>query len=471
MMTAPKPFMTSTSSTPPTPDGLASEISTQDDPNSGDTKAKHSYVKHPWRLFLYSAIGMLVFFFPVTYKDKSSIPLDHMVTIVIDVLGEAVNWVMLAIMAYGVVRLATTKAWKKGLMSAVFAALNVLGLIVGLGYLLDLLPSFLVADDLIPFLWSKIVIPVGLIVPIGSLFLSLLVTFGLMEFVGVLMQPIMRPVWKTPGRSAIDAVASFVGSYSLGLLITDRVYKQGSYTAKEAAIIATGFSTVSAAFMVIVAKTVGIMHLWGTYFFVSLVVTFIVTAITVRIPPLRTMPDEYYKGVTPNPEAPVEGKRLPEAWHRARMTLDEAPSVGRAMGGNFLDGLRMSASITPSIMSVGLLGLLVAKFTPVFDWLGYLFYPFAWIVRLPEPLLAGKASATGIAEMLLPATQVADSEHLVLWFVIAIVAVSMVIFFSAVVPCIMATDIPVKISHLVVIWFQRVALTILIATPIAHLIL
>ena len=42
------------------------------------------------------------------------------------------------------------------------------------------------------------------------------------------------------GRSAIDAVASFVGSYSLALLITNRVYKEGKYTTK-AAIIATGF--------------------------------------------------------------------------------------------------------------------------------------------------------------------------------------------------------------------------------------
>ena len=63
----------------------------------------------------------------------------------------------------------------------------------------------------------------------------------------------MRPLWKTPGRSAIDAVA-FVGSYSLALLITNRVYKEGKYTTKEAAIIATGFSTVSATFMIIIAK-------------------------------------------------------------------------------------------------------------------------------------------------------------------------------------------------------------------------
>ncbi len=85
----------------------------------------------------------------------------------------------------------------------------------------------------------------------------------------------MRPLWKTPGRSAIDAVASFVGSYSLALLITNRVYKEGKYTTKEAAIIAAGFSTVSATFMIIIAKTLDIMHLWNIYFWTTLVVTFI----------------------------------------------------------------------------------------------------------------------------------------------------------------------------------------------------
>ena len=113
---------------------------------------------------------------------------------------------------------------------------------------------------------------------------------------------------------------------------------------------------------------------------------------------------------------------------------------------------------------------MLARYTPIFDWLGYLFVPFAWVVGLPEPLLAGKASATGIAEMFLPATLVAGQDSLVLRLVIAIVCVSAIIFFSALVPSILATKIPVSIRALVVIWLERVALTILIATPLVRLL-
>ena len=439
--------------------------------NNKKITADSPQVAGKWRMFVYSAVGAFVFFFPITYHGKQSIPLDHMVTIIREWLPAIVPWLILALAVFGAVRSIVNKNWHQGLLQAIFTILNLVGMAVAFLMVINKLPWVLGDSDLVPFLWNSIAVPVGLIVPIGGAFLALLISYGLLEFVGVFMQPIMKPVWKTPGRSAIDAVASFVGSYSLGILITDRVYQQGGYTAREAAVIATGFSTVSAAFMVIVAKTLGLMDIWGLYFTITLIVTFIVTAITVRIPPLRSIPDDYFENATPDPEKSVTTSRFTAAWNEALKALERAPSVGKAIATSFMDGLKMAGAIVPSILSVGLLGLLLARFTPIFDWIGYLFYPFAWLVRLPEPLVAGKAAAMGIAEMFLPATAVADSDSMVLKFVIGVVAVSAIIFFSALVPCILATKIPIKLSHMVIIWFERVCFTIVITTPIAYLIL
>jgi nucleoside recognition membrane protein YjiH len=90
-------------------------------------------------------------------------------------------------------------------------------------------------------------------------------------------------------------------------------------------------------------------------------------------------------------------------------------------------------------------------------------------VQLPEPLLAAKASAVGIAEMFLPALLVAEAA-LVTKFVIGVVSVSAIIFFSALVPCILSTDIPISIPQLLAIWVERTILTILLASPIAFLL-
>lgn len=433
-------------------------------------KVKTSSNPGMWKFFVFSAIGAFMFFVPVTIGEKSSIMLDHIVTFIQTHAGGALPYYALIVILAGAVYPFVSGTWKKSTVNMVFSIFKVIGLVVGIMLVFNVGPAWLFEPSMGPFLLNKLVIPVGLLVPIGAIFLALLVSYGLLEFVGVLLQPIMRPVWKTPGRSAVDAVASFVGSYSLGLLITNRVYKEGKYTAKEAAIIATGFSTVSATFMVVVAKTLDLMSMWNLYFWVTLIVTFIVTAITVHIWPLRSFKNEYYEGSTPQPEVKPEGKRFATAWNEARETVSKAPTFAQNIVTNVRDGLMMAMAILPSILSIGLLGLVLAEFTPVFDWIGYIFYPFTWALQLPEPMLVAKASALGIAEMFLPALLVVESA-LVVKFVIAVVSVSSIIFFSAVVPCIVSTEIPITIPQLIVIWLQRVILTLLIVTPIAYLLL
>ena len=70
------------------------------------------------------------------------------------------------------------------------------------------------------------------------------------------------------------------------------MYAQRHYTLREAAIIATGFSTVSAPFMVIVAKTLNLMPAWNLYFWGCMAITFAVTAVSARIYPISRLPSE-----------------------------------------------------------------------------------------------------------------------------------------------------------------------------------
>lgn len=423
------------------------------------------------KLILCSVLGIFMFFIPITFAGKNTIPLDHLVNLFKDYAGPAVPWLMLLLVILGTIRPFVTGRWRTSTTQTVFAILNIAGLLAALLLTINAAPGWLADPDIGPFLWKTLVTSVGLIVPIGAIFLGFLIGFGLMEFVGVFVRPIMYPLWKTPGRSAVDAVASFVGSYSLGLLLTNRVYKQGGYTAREAAIIATGFSTVSVTFMVIVANTLQIMDLWLRYFFVAFFVTFVVTAISVRIPPLSRIPNEYFPGVTPNIEQAIKRNKFAVAWAQARGTLRENPGILPTMWLNFKDGVLIASAILPSIMSVGLLGLLAAKHTPIFDIMGWIFVPFTTLAGMADPVGAGKAVSLGLVEMFLPATELGAGADPVTAFIIAVVSVSGIIFLSAMVPSILATDIPVKFWQLIVIWFERVILSIVITTPIAHLLI
>jgi nucleoside recognition membrane protein YjiH len=135
---------------------------------------------------------------------------------------------------------------------------------------------------------------------------------------------------------------------------------------------------------------------------------------------------------------------------------------------NFKEGLIMAISILPSIMSVGLIGLLLAKYTPLFEWLGLVFYPITALWGLDEAMALAQASAAGLAEMFLPALLMTEADF-VTRFATAVVSVSSVLFFSASIPCILSTTIPLPVGRIVVVWLLRVALSLFLAVPAGYL--
>lgn len=427
----------------------------------------HSNAQQPsaWRFFVYSLVGILCFFIPFTINGNNTIFVDHVHLAIRSIIGPLMPYVALIMILIGTALPIVRRTFMTSITNLVITLFKVAGAMIGIMYVFKIGPSILFKANYGPFLFEKLMMPLSILIPVGAIALSLLVGYGLLEFVGVYMEPIMRPIFKTPGKSAVDAVASFVGSYSLGLLITNRVYKQGMYNKREATIIATGFSTVSATFMIIVAKTLGLMPHWNLYFWITLVITFVVTAITAWLPPITNESTEYYNGQ----EVAIEGSRLKTAYAEAMKQNALTPSLVKNVWDNFKDGLEMTVGILPSILSIGFLGLIVANYTPFIDWLGYIFYPFIYIFPIADQAVLAKASAISIVEMFLPSllvTKAAMSTK----FVVGVVSVSAIIFFSALVPCILATEIKIPVWKLIIIWFLRVALSLLITIPVALLI-
>lgn len=421
-----------------------------------------------YKFIFFSLFGVFMFFIPITLMGKSTIPIDHIVSYITGSLGGVMKYYALIVIIAGGLYPFIKKTWNDTITDTVFSILKLVGIGVAFMAVFQIGPAFLFEPSMLPFLLNKLVISVGVIVPIGSIFLSFLVGYGLMEFVGVIMQPIMKPVWKTPGRSAIDAVASFVGSYSIGLLITNRVFNEGKYTIKEACIIATGFSTVSATFMIVVAKTLNLMDIWNVYFWSTLIITFLVTAITVRIYPLSKKSDEYIVD-DPKPFVRPKGSLVKAAFNEGIQMASQSKPLAQNIVSNFQDGIKMAMGILPTILSVGLIGLLLAEYTMLFDILGYIFYPFTLLLKIPEPFLAAKASALEIAEMFLPALLVVDAP-IITKFVTGVISVSSILFFSASIPCIVSSDIPISIKDIIIVWIERTILGLMLATVIAHLI-
>lgn len=425
--------------------------------------------KGMWRFFLYSLIGVILFFIPVTLFESNSILLDHFVTLVRNIFGDSIKYYTLLVIILGAIFPFFSKEWKKSSIDIVITIFKILGVVVGFMVVFQVGPAFVLRDDIGPFLFNSLAVNLSILIPVGGAVLGLLVGYGLLVFIGVIMEPIMRPIFKTPGRSAVDAVASFVGSYSIGLLITNRVYKDGMYSRKEAMIIATGFSTVSATFMIVIGRTLDLMEYWNLFFWTTLIVTFTVTALSVRLPPLRTEEDYYYDGEDKSGKEDFEGSRFKYAWYKAKQQSFEGEPLISNITRNLRDAFKMTMTVVPTILSIGLLGLIIVEFTDLIYWISFIFYPVLFLFPLENMPLLAEAVTISIIEMFLPSLLVVDAA-IEIRFITAVISVSCIIFFSALVPCILATDINMKIWKMVAIWFIRAILSLLIVIPITLLI-
>lgn len=125
------------------------------------------------------------------------------------------------------------------------------------------------------------------------------------------------------------------------------------YNKKEAVIIATGFSTVSATFMVIVARTLDLMGHWNLFFWSTLIITFVVTAISAHLPPISRESEAYYNDQEGQKESKVKGNYMKAAYDEAKKQSYQSLTLFKNIGLNLKDGIEMTMAILPSILSIG----------------------------------------------------------------------------------------------------------------------
>lgn len=418
---------------------------------------------------VFSFIGVFMFFAQITIGDRHGIPIDLLTTMIIDGLGIISDYAALFLVVLGAAWPFIKKNWNRSITDVIFTGFKIFGLIAAVMVCFNFGPEVILNADNGPYLFNSLVKPTALMIVIGAPLLCLLVNYGFVDFIGVFIRPLTRILWKTPGRSAVDAVSSFVGSTSMGLLFTNQMYVNNKYNAKEACIIATGFTTVAISFMVIVANTLGISEYWNLYFFVTLLITFLCTAVTCRIYPLSKKPETYYDSSSEGgfDESP-KGNIFVTAIDEAVKAVNSAGSLLSNMKTSLISGMNLLLEFVPLLMGIGLAALVLAATTPIFEWFGYIFYPFTKIMGVPEATQAAQGVGMGLAEMFLPAIHCVNCD-LQTRFFIAIICITQIIMFSTTIPMVLATKIPLSILDMVIVWFERSVIAIILAAAAMHI--
>jgi nucleoside recognition membrane protein YjiH len=317
--------------------------------------------------------------------------------------------------------------------------------------------------DLIPLLFSVFLF--------AGLFLPLLLDFGLLELCGALFTKVMRPLFKLPGRSSIDCLASWLGDGTIGVLLTNKQYEDGYYTQREAAIIGTTFSVVSITFTIVIISYLKLDNYFAPFYLTIVLAGLACAFISPRIPPLSKKPDTYYgdkeaidEVVPTNVSAFKWG--LTNAVKQAKKNRNYANMLKSGMQ-NVFD---MWLGVLPIVMAIGTIALIIAEYTPVFKILGAPFIPILEFMQIPEANEAAQTMVVGFADMFLPAIIGSGIESDMTRFVIGCISISQLIYMSEVGGLLLGSKLPVSFIDLVVIFLQRTIISLPIIVLMAHLI-
>ncbi|MBM7649523.1 nucleoside recognition membrane protein YjiH [Bacillus ectoiniformans] len=450
-------------------------------------KASPNVVSHDreglYRFLVPSLIGILLFLLPIKFNGEVTIGVGILAVFFQDLIGDYMAPFILGVLSISLVMSLIGMIAKPAFImerpflkqmfhvGAVSLGVRFLGLMIGLMTFYKIGPEFIWSDNtggvvlygLAPVLMTWFFF--------AGLLLPLLVEFGLMEFVGAFVSKVMRPVFKLPGRSSIDCLASWMGAGTVGVLVTTKQFDEGYYTRREAAVIATTFSIASVAFSLVVVNVVGLGHMFLPFYLTVSAACIVAAIIMPRIPPLSRKEDTYYE-----PAGKQIDETIPEGvtsfqWGM-QQALDKANKT-KSASQLIKSGLETVADIwlglIPLVMSLGALALIVAEYTSFFNIISYPIVPILELMQLPEADAAAQTMLVGFADMFLPAVIGSGIESELTRFVVAGVSLTQLIYMSEIGILILRSNIPLSFLELFIIFVQRTVITLPVIVLIAHL--
>ena len=354
-------------------------------------------------------------------------------------------------------------------------------------------PAWITSGDTGGVILNDLMTIITIVFVFASFLLPFLTDFGLMEFIGTMARRVFRPLFRLPGRAAVDGAASWFGSSIVGLVITTEQYDRGHYTEREALVIGLNFSIVSVAFAKVVADFAGVgehfLPLYG-----AVAVSGIAAAMVLpRLPPLSRKKDRYAPSRTV-PDAGAASGMGPASGHTrpgqdpstrtspgtqgllahslslARERAAQAPGPAALARHGVRTTFDIWFGLLPLVMVIGTSSLVIANHTPIFSWLSYPLVPFVELLRLPEAAAAAPALLVGFADQFLPVILGQSIKSELTRFVIACASVTQLVYMSEVGAYLLKSRLSVSLLDLFVVFVLRTVITVPVCAVIGHMI-
>ena len=446
---------------------------------------QHSSVntKNMLKFILCSAFGILMFLVPIPQGESFTTLLDFLKTGLKNLFGGSLDYILLVLLTVSAVIslidyiakpefIRKNHYLKRAFSTTPFYLVSkILGAVFGCMVVFHVGPEVVTSVDT-GVTMIDLCKTLFCIVLAFSFIMPFLTDCGIMEFLGVLAKPVVRPLFHVPGRASVDLIASWFGASNAAVILTREQYMRGFYTKREASYIMTNFSLVSIPFCLMIANTVGIANLFPAFYLCICITGIVLAVIIARIPPIRTIPDTYREktGKQINEEVPQEKGILSYALELSCQKAEKF-NLRSILSSGFEVVMGMFFDLIPIVVAWGMIALMIATYTPVFKWISYPMGLYLQLFGVEEAFAVAPATLIGFTDMFIPALLITGIESVKTKFVIGVLSLVQIIYLTEVGAIIIKSEIPLNLWKLFLIFMERTLIAIPLIVLFANIIL
>ena len=304
------------------------------------------------KVIIYSIIGIVVFFIPVTIDNQTKTILHH-ITYKLQVNYRGLlQLCTIVYITIGVIK--STLSKHKSNLKKIYSYFSIFSIFIVISIFYDKY-SIVLLDDNISLILEETILNLITLLPLSAIFMPFILDFGLMDIVEAYCHKLMKKLFNLSGKSVLNIIMYIFNDCFCGYFMTNLLYKKGQIRQREACIILLNFSIASVSISNYIAEELNINKV--NFFILSMFILILVNTILCRTYPINKKKKSYYIK-TNYKESYFKSDKLINSINKHIQNKEDI-NIFKSMIKNFEESIHIIIRLIPNLVLIMYLGNII----------------------------------------------------------------------------------------------------------------
>nr|WP_317331550.1 nucleoside recognition domain-containing protein [uncultured Romboutsia sp.] len=304
------------------------------------------------KIIIYSTIGIIIFFIPITIDNQTKTILHHIA------YKLQVNYrglMQVCTIIYIIIGITKSVLLNhKSNLGKMYSYFSIFSIFIVISIFYDRY-SIALLDDNISLILEETILNLITLLPLSAIFMPFILDFGLLDIVEAYCHKLMKKLFNLSGKSILNIIMYIFNDCFCGYFMTNLLYKKGKIRQREACIILLNFSITSISISNYIAEELNINKI--NFFILSMFILILVNTILCRTYPINKKKKSYYIK-TNYKESHFKSDKLSNSIKKHIQNKEDI-NIFKSIIRNFEESIHIIISLIPNLVLTMYLGNII----------------------------------------------------------------------------------------------------------------